>query len=483
MSRNLRPVPEVAPRALGIIRVSKEREGMISPELQWTAIEDHCTRMGYELAGRLEGIDESGSSRRSPWWRRLDQAIERVESGEFQVIVVWKFSRTARNRMRWAVALDRVDVAGGRLESATEPVDVSTSAGRLARGVLAEFNAFEAERIGEIWKDVHSRRVEKGLPANGKPRWGYRLVDGAFVPDPETGPVLASLYRRYVAGESVYTLVEWLNAEGYRTAPGYSPAGPGPWTQMTLRRVLDSGFGAGYFTRHGQLVRGAHVPVIDAATWTAYRAARAARRTARSSERSRYLLSGLVRCACGSPMGGGQFGQGRVPKFRCVAAAQERRHPGGYVTMRVVEDAVRTWLEGLASDVDASADAVLAQQAKVARRRNDAKRFARELVAIDRELTNLTVHLAQELIPPAAYAAARDEIEKRRAAVEGRMLQAEADTAGADAREVASDLLAHWDEWPVEQRRGILRGLVARIVVTPQRPLSTVDIVPTWAGD
>jgi site-specific DNA recombinase len=202
MPPRLRPVPDVPPRALGLVRVSKEREDMISPELQHTAIRDHCTRRGYQLLEPfIEGIDESGSRRKSKWWGKLDQAVELVEAGSADVIVTWRFDRTARNRLRWATALDRVEMAGGLLESATEPLDTSTASGRFARGMLGEMAAYRAEEIGATWRDVHARRVARGLPTDGRARFGYRIDDdGVNAPDPVTGPVLAELYGRYLGG-------------------------------------------------------------------------------------------------------------------------------------------------------------------------------------------------------------------------------------------------------------------------------------------
>jgi len=474
-----------------MIRVSKEREEMVAPELQRTAIDDHCGRRGYVVTRWIEGIDESGSQRRSKWWAKLDQAVELVEAGEADVIVVWRFSRTARQRRRWAVAIDRVEVAGGLLESATEPLDTSTASGRLARGMLAEMAAYEAEVIGATWREVHARRVRQGLPANGKPRWGYRYVDGLHRPDPETGPVLAELYRRYVAGESVYALVAWLNQQGYRTAPGYSRIGPGPWTQMTLRRVLDSGFAAGLIATRAGPQRGVHEPVIDDAVWTAYRAARAARRTRRRAERSQYLLSGLVRCwhplenglPCRSPMGGGQFGHRHEPKYRCLAMAARRLHSGGYVTMHLVEAEVLDWLRGVADELNQAADAAAAEQARAARRRHDAAQLTREVVELDKALVRLEVNraAAPDAMPTAVYEAARDELLERRNAVEQRRLTAEAESREGRPVRTAARLLAEWGELPVDERRGMLRELIARIQVTPGRPRSAVEIVPVWA--
>src|SRR4051794_20537920 len=100
----LRAVPEHPPKAVGLIRVSKERDGMISPDLQRAAIEAYATARGYEVASWLEGLDESGSRARSAWWQKLDEGVRRIEDAEAEVLLVWKFSRAARHRLRWAVA-------------------------------------------------------------------------------------------------------------------------------------------------------------------------------------------------------------------------------------------------------------------------------------------------------------------------------------------------------------------------------------------
>jgi DNA invertase Pin-like site-specific DNA recombinase len=458
--------------------------------LQRTAITDHCARRGYQLIGWVEGVDESGSGRRSPWWAKLDEAVGQIEAGEADVLVTWRFSRAARQRLKWAVAIDRVEVAGGLLESATEPLDTSTASGRLARGMLAEMAAYESEVIGSTWRETHARRTAKGLPANGKPRFGYRVLDGIHRPDPGEGPVLAELYRRYVAGESVYSLVAWLNAHGWRTVPGYSKRGPGPWTQTALRRCLDTGFGAGFITVHGERVRGIHEPVIDEQLWNAYLGARAARRTLRRAERATYLLTGLgvLRCAadldgrpCGSPMGGGQFGSGHVAKYRCLASHAERRHPGGYVTMQVVETEVRAWVERFAADATASTDAALLTAARAARRRQDAKAIEREIVEVDKALIRLEANRAADReMPRSIYDAARTEMLAERQVLSERASVARAESLEGEPGKIAVDLARDWDEMPLEHLRAGLRKLLGRVDVVPGRPLSTVRVRGSW---
>src|SRR6185437_8859213 len=195
-----RPVDE-RPRAISYIRVSTAHDDMVSPDIQRAANQRWAESCGYQIVKEIPDLDLTGR-----FWkrRRAEEAVGLVEAGEADVILVWKWSRLARNRLDWALALDRVERAGGRLESSTEPVDTSTSTGRFTRGMLAELAAFESDRIGDVWKDVHRRRTSAGLPANGRPRFGYQVIDGQFTPDPETGPLLAELYRRFISGESFY---------------------------------------------------------------------------------------------------------------------------------------------------------------------------------------------------------------------------------------------------------------------------------------
>lgn len=476
---------------------------MISPETQEHAIREYCASHGHTLADApdgqpfLYGIDESGSQRRSSWWRKLDQAVSLVEAGEYDGIVVWKFSRTARHRLKWAVALDRVETAGGVIESATEQFDTTTSAGRFARGMVAEMNAFEAERIGETWTEAHMARVRAGLPHSGKPRWGY-LYDRdqkMHLPHPDQGPVLADMYARYVAGESVYALVRWLNAHGWRTNADR------PWSDRSLRRVLDSGFASGRFSYRGVLHDGQHEALISDDLWQAYQDARAARRTMPARvERSPYLLSGMVRCArCGGTMnasysdpglkydkkrGKWYTNGGPSVKYRCKRAKEQGGQTcrGGYIKMELVEEHVRQWLEELAAAVDESA----AGQAVAAARRttavSEAARLAREAAAVHGAMTRLVVQNAERPLPASVFDRSMGELEERARSLAGALQVAErtARRAVRDPAAAAAGLLAQWETLPVAARREVLRGLMDCVLVRSGRGVDRFMLVVPW---
>lgn len=458
-------------RAVIYLRQSVAREESISLELQETACRTYANQHGY---GVVAVEADPGISGRT--WNRpaVQRVMGMVEAKEADVIILWKWSRLSRSRLDWAVAADRVETAGGRIESATEAVDVSTSTGRLARGMLTEFAAFESERIGDTWKEAHARRVRNGLPANGKPRFGYQYDrDTGFTPDPVTGPVLQEMYRRYNSGESFYSLVGWANAGPTRPVTGYGVSQHGMWSARTLRRVLDNAFAAGYITHQGQLHPGAHEPLITPEEWATYRARRETRRVMRNTERSPYLLSGMIRCACGSPMNAGLFGSARQPKYRCKAAGEQRRHTGGYVTTSTVEPAVLEWLREFADGLEAEASS---QRAPV-RRTDPTKAVAKKLLAVEARLDSLTLKLIDGTIPQGTYERLRDELMTQKATLESAIIQAQ--VPRPDVHGLRDTVLA-WDTLDVYTQRDTLSRLINYVEVTPGRPRGTVRIIPKW---
>ena len=479
MSRRLSAVPEQPPRAVLYLRQSVSRDDSVSLELQETAGRDYCRRMGYHVV-----IVESDPGISGRTWKRpaVQRVVQMVQDGQADIVVLWKWSRLSRSRRDWAVALDMVEAAGGRVESATEPVDVATSTGRLARGVLAEFAAFESERIGEVWREVHASRRSKGLPAQGGDRFGYLRDGDTYMPDPATSVVLSSMYARYVAGAGFVAIADELNRAGVPTLSG------GPWSRSRVTRVLDSGFGAGQLV-HGRgsraaWVPGAHPPVVDAKVWAAYQQARRHRQAEPPAVTEPvYVLSGLIRCGdCGAPMhatrlGSGQAGYGYI----CSRWAQTRQGRCVTVTRAKAERAVLEHLRGLVGAVEDAAARHAARASAQTVARADAVALARQVTRLEERLHKLTVGWTDGLVPDEAYRAARDELsgDRDRAQAELLRLEQEREWRKRPALPVARGLLAEWDTLPVRERREMLRSLVRAVrVVRPEAGPVRVEVDP-----
>lgn len=480
---HLKPLPQR--RGLGLIRVSKERDGMSSPDMQRVAIEQWADAHGVRIVDWVEGIDESGSDAKSAWWPRLDQSIARMEAREIDVIVVWRFSRVGRQRLRWAIALDRVDTLGGMIASAHEPIETSTASGRFARGMLGELNAYQAELIGEQWRETHERRRRAGLPHGGHHRFGYRLVDGRFEPDPVMGPILADIYRRAINGDGSGRITRWLNEQGILTTLGR------PWINTNLFQMLDGGFGAGLIVhrpgwKNKRLPKsewifhpGAHEGVIDASEWAAYWSRRLALSEPSRSIEARHMLTSLLYCGdCGGRM---NYTAGR---YVCVQAHRSKGmgRPTVTIAATIAEQAVEAWVAELATDTDRLIAAQAATRKRRVRSVNDAEAIQRKIARIDERMATLTIQQLDGDIPEAAYQATVKRLDAERTSLASR--QQATDLVNAqhevDIRTIARTLAGLWERMETHDKRQGLLKIASGVIIRPGAVPDRVVIVPKW---
>ena len=453
LSRRLAPITDTRPRAVLYLRQSVARDDSVSLELQETAGRDHCARYGYEVVAVIADPGVSGRT-----FRRVGvtQVMAMVETREADVIVLWKWSRLSRSRRDWALAADRVDTAGGRIESATEPVDVTTSTGRLARGVLTEFAAFESERIGDVWKEVHQRRRRLGLPHAGYPRLGYQRSGTGYEPDTESAELVAELYRRYLRGHGVRLLAD------YAADCGLVSSRTGrPWTPRGLLYAMDSGFAAGLLHVHrtGEHPPGAHPAIISATTWRAYQH----ERRRRGDLPPRHVtpttwLAGLVRCAtCTYAMRAKTDPRyGKAYMYACETRGCASK---ATATRARCEKVMLEWLGTVATDATEAARLHERSAASRAVARADVTKLARDVASLDTALGRMVRQNA--LGVPAEVLANEVEVlkaERLRAVAALATAEAESDRPSV-AHAVVVELRAQWDHLPLLQRREGLREL------------------------
>ncbi|MFJ3867870.1 recombinase family protein [Streptomyces nigra] len=513
---------------LGYIRVSTWKEEKISPELQETALRSWAARTGRRLLEPLiVDLDATGRN----FKRKIMGGIKRVEDGEARGIAVWKYSRFGRTRDGVAVNLKRLEDAGGQLESATEEGDARTATGRLQRGILFEFAAYESDVRGEQWKETHDhRRYKLHLPATGRRRFGYvwhprRLPDpqrpGQFILQEERyvahddeGPVMADRYRQYIDGEPFYALVGELNSAGYRTTRG------GVWSVQTLIRYMDSGFAAGLLRVHNPACRcasevrgncpnalfipGAQEELVSAELWQMYQERREdVRRTPPRSRRATYELSGLLRhTTCRGSLAAnaaqrlidGQLVSVPGWSYRCSrrTVAGPAGCEGVWIKRDEVEREVAAWLEReAAGDIDAAPSIPQPRTAPRDERADAARERARLQAEADKlaqALVNLRTDRAMnpDDYGPGEYEAARDRIRGQQAANTAameRVAVVESTPHRADYEPLIVGLVAEWSTLQPRERNAILKQLVRRVAVRGTDDGPAVEVHPVWEPD
>lgn len=488
-------------RVVGYVRVSTAREEMISPELQAQAIRDYCTRRGYTLTEIIEDLDKTG---RTFARAGVQRAIELVEARDVRAVIVWKFSRFGRTRTGWAVNLDRVETAGGRLESATEEVDATTSTGKFSRGMFAEIAAWESDRIGDEWRSAHQNRLDNGLPHHGQGRFGYLYhrttmntrggikvcpqgcgmgeCENGYLPIPELVPFVEEMYLRYNSGEGCRAVAAWLNSCGITTRKGSQ------WTDRSVRIYLNTGFAAGLLRVHDtdcgckspQTCRnntwrpGKHPAIVDQDVWEAHERNRDKRTTLPPRVAAPvYPLAGLVFCAlCEGPlhahtiMRGGEKVAGGM--YHCALYAKSKGCPGTWIVRHALEARVLEWVKVIAArEIHEASELVIVKQAVQAAAATDRKKVLREMQDVQAALTQLTVDKAKKLIPEVAFLPARDALLK-----EYEILTAKLEAAAVAEEapqgppvQVARDLVARWLSTPSAAKRTLLALLISRTVV------------------
>lgn len=460
-------------RAALYLRQSTFREESISLELQENACRTYAEQQGYDVVATESDPGISGRTWKRPGVQKVMDLIERKDA---DVIVLWKWSRLSRSRMHWAVAADKVETLGGRIESATEQIDVSTSTGRLARGMLTEFAAFESERIGDSWKEAHARRVRNGLPVSGKPRFGYTYSrETGYVPDPVTSEVLRKLYLDYLAGTGFWKLSETSKAHG------------GPVVATGVRRMMDAGFAAGYITHRGESIAGAHEAVISESEWKAYKVARRERAQRPRAETAGHVYSGIVRCECGYTMTGNNFidRKGRpTSRYNCAAPQAGGDHTNAIVTTRL-DEAVLEFLRGVSEMVNTQA-AESPSKAKPLSRIDARPQINADLSKNASRIDSLTMKYLDGDVTKEVHDRLMLKLHTEQKELQDRLDALEVKLETPPPVALAADLVAHWDQMPPEVKRGILGQLVDRIEVSREgggrwNP-KEIRVIPAWSA-
>jgi DNA invertase Pin-like site-specific DNA recombinase len=281
-------------KALIYTRQSKHREDSSTHEMQQDACERYARSKGYEVVTVLH---EKGKSGRSIAKRpEFKEALSLIEAGKAQVMLVWRWSRFARNTTDGLITVRGIKDAGGKVESALEQVD-NSAAGKFSFTMLLALAEMESDVKSEQWKETHARRLANGQCPIGRPVFGYDMVDGFYRPNADAVAV-RKLFERYLKGHGAVKLASWLNENGYRGVRGAM------WAGISIYKQMEHPAYRGLIRWAGKDWPGAHEPLVSPETWAAYQKRRKSEsRIPARSKANTWHLRGLVRCAlCGGSM-------------------------------------------------------------------------------------------------------------------------------------------------------------------------------------
>ncbi len=237
-----------------------------------------------------------------------------IRRGHISGIVFSKLARLARNTKELLEFAEIFQKEGAHLISLAEQIDTSTPAGRLFFTIISAMAQWEREEISSRVAASVPIRAEMGKPLGGQASFGYKWENKQLIIDEEEAPVRKLIYEVFNECRRKKTTADRLNDLGYRTRNGSK------FSDTTIDRLLRDTTAKGirianYTKSSGEGKQWKMKPeeewvhlscpsIIDELLWQECNAILDEQKKRRSvkGRTSQYLLSGIVKCSCGTPM-------------------------------------------------------------------------------------------------------------------------------------------------------------------------------------
>jgi DNA invertase Pin-like site-specific DNA recombinase len=163
------------------------------------------------------------------------------------------------------------------------------------------------------WENTSTRylRMQRALRDQaffvGKPPYGYHIVqvDGTdhktLAPDPVTSAIVRGMARRYLEGQSLSQICEWLNVSSI-PVPQPSNAKPGKgWSATAVSRILRNQAIVGRVQTNGKTVLRVE-PLVSIEDFRRIESTMKGRATRGAQQQTTAMMTGLLFCHNGHPM-------------------------------------------------------------------------------------------------------------------------------------------------------------------------------------
>lgn len=321
-------------------RVSSERQDIdLSITAQLKALRKYASLNSHTVIKEYVDEAESGRSIDRPGFQNMIAAA-RQKVSPFEVILVWKLSRFARNREDSIIYKSLLRKRGIQVISINEPVE-DTPSGKLLEGIIEVIDEFYSANLSQDVLRGLRENASRGFYNGGRPPYGYirvKVKDGTtsrtkLEPDSKTAPITRRIFRECLAGKGLKAIARSLNADGISSMTGKK------WGATSIEKILHNEAYTGTMVwgkrtkNPGRVGNGtvllrtdnAWPALVDRATFAQTQARLASRAPKVIHPRevdSPYLLSGIMHCGvCGAAM----VGQGSGHRYHYYMCSNARR--------------------------------------------------------------------------------------------------------------------------------------------------------------
>lgn len=205
-------------RAVAYPRYSSSNQREESLEAQMRAIEEYCRHRGYTLIGSYPDEAKSATTDNRPNFQRM---IKDSDKKLFDVVVVHKLDRFARERYDSAFYKRILRKNGVRLESVLEQFDDSPES-VILESVLEGMAEYYSKNLAREARKGMMENAIKGIHTGGRPPYGYAVdpVTRKLIIDEHAAKAVKMYFEGIAKKESLESIANRLNVAGYRTQSG-----------------------------------------------------------------------------------------------------------------------------------------------------------------------------------------------------------------------------------------------------------------------
>lgn len=379
------------------IRVSTHMQDELSPDAQLRLLSEHARANSMivpeEFIFMEKGISGRKADRRPEFQRMI--SLAKQYPAPFDVILVWKYSRFARNQEESIVYKSllrkqcKVDVI-----SVSEPV-IDGPFGSLIERIIEWMDEYYSIRLsGEVFRGMTEKALRGGYQA--RPPLGYRIDRRGEPPVivPEEADIVRMIFDKYVNGRmSLFEISRYLNTLGIKTSRGKA------FERRSIQYILQNPVYCGMVRWNRTenetntikdesewiITQGSHEAIISKEVFDAAQKRFASEyrpKGSRPSSTYKHWLSGLVKCPeCGRTMIAKHLKDKRSGRdycyFTCYGYSKGKCLAKTSVSSRIMEPEVLAALKEAAGDpnldfeyrqamrlIDSSEEAMLSESLK-----------------------------------------------------------------------------------------------------------------------
>lgn len=330
-------------RAAVYIRYSSEnqRDGY-SIEYQMDECKKYIEQQGFVFEKAY--IDEAVSGKSANKRNAFFELLADVKNGLYDVVIVYKYSRFARNLMEATLYRQQIEKNGAKLISAMERIDDSTPEGRMMRNIIMTMDEYYSDNLSTFVQSSMYTAAKSGKYLGGILPYGFSVNEnGEFIENKAEADIVRRVFELRAAGAMPADILRLFREEGVRGRNGK------PFTQQLLNKIVRS---EKYIGTYKYSVKGyepiyienAFAPIVPRELWDKVQhivdnlnVKKAAKGRARKNI---YPLTGKIFCACcGEPFTGNSKGNG-IAYYTCRGQDKLQICKNGSVLKSMLEEYV-----------------------------------------------------------------------------------------------------------------------------------------------